>query len=148
VSAPRGTVDDAEQRSDGEVESELEPGREFLPAPIVHADFAASSALAASDEQSAASLIEVGLGERERFLDAQPGSQQDGDQAAEPAAVWAVAGGAHDGDDLLDLRRIGRVAQSLVARRATRMKSGHGCWRSASAGTVEQQFGHDPSSGS
>jgi hypothetical protein len=27
----------------------------------------------------------------------------------------AVTGRAHHGDDLLDLRRIGRVAQSLVA---------------------------------
>jgi len=32
----------------------------------------------------------------------------------------AVAGGAHDGDDLLDPRRIGRIAQPLVARRVDR----------------------------
>jgi hypothetical protein len=42
---------------------------EFIPAPLVHADLAASSALAASDQHGAAALIEVGLGETEGFLD-------------------------------------------------------------------------------
>jgi hypothetical protein len=32
-----------------------------------------------------------------------------------PAAIRPVADGAHHGDDLFDLRRIGRVAQTLVA---------------------------------
>jgi hypothetical protein len=39
------------------------------------------------------------------------------DQAAQPAAVDAVAGAAHDGHDLLDRRWIRRVAHPLVARR-------------------------------
>jgi hypothetical protein len=87
-SAAGRSVDDAEQRADGKLNAELEPGLEFLPAPVVHADFAAASALAAADEQRAAALIEIGLGERERFVDAQPGSPDD-DEAAEPAAVCA-----------------------------------------------------------
>jgi hypothetical protein len=108
MTAPGLTVDDAEQRPERESESELEPGLELPPTPVVHSDPAAASALATSDKQGVASLIEIGLGEGERFLDAQPGSPGDHDQGAEPAAMRAVAGRAHDGDDLLDLRRIGR----------------------------------------
>jgi hypothetical protein len=62
--------------------------------------------------------------------------------------MGAIAGGAHDGDDLLDLRRIGGVAQALVARRATHPESRHRCRRTAPACTIELQLGHDPSSGS
>jgi hypothetical protein len=36
---------------------------------------------AASDEQRAAALIEIGLGEREWFVDAQPRSPQNHDQS-------------------------------------------------------------------
>jgi hypothetical protein len=38
--------------------------------PGVHADLASAAALAAPDEQRAAALVKIGLGERERFLDA------------------------------------------------------------------------------
>jgi hypothetical protein len=68
-SAACRSVDDAEQRADGELQPELAPGLKFLPAPVVHAGLAAASALASADEQRAASLVEIGLGERERFLD-------------------------------------------------------------------------------
>ena len=115
-------------------------GLEFLPAPVVHADFAAASALAAADEQRAAALIEVGLGERERFLNAQPSSPEGHDRAANPATVPAVSGGAHDSDDLLDFGRVGRVAHALVAQRATREKSRHRRRRSATTGTIELQI--------
>jgi hypothetical protein len=50
-------------------------------------------------------------------MDAQAGPPQHHDQAAQPAAVDGVAGAAHDRDDLLDRRRVGGVAGSLVARR-------------------------------
>jgi hypothetical protein len=53
--------------------------------------------------------------------------------------VWAVDTG---------LRRIGRVAQTLVAWRVAGVKSRQRRWRTASTGTIEQQLGHDPSSGS
>jgi hypothetical protein len=42
---------------------------EFIPAPVVHADLAAASAFAASDEQGPAAVIKVRLGEAEGFLD-------------------------------------------------------------------------------
>src|SRR5919198_6264530 len=44
---PRGgAVDDAEQRPDGQLEARLEPGRELLPGPVVHADLTAAAPLA------------------------------------------------------------------------------------------------------
>jgi hypothetical protein len=90
------------QNSDRQLDARLEPGRELFPGPVVHADLAAPAALAAADEQRSAARVEVGLGERERLVDAQAGAPEHDDQAAQPAAVDAVAGTAHDGDDLLD----------------------------------------------
>jgi hypothetical protein len=42
-------VDDAEERPDGKLESDLEPWMELVPAPCVHSDIASTSALAAPD---------------------------------------------------------------------------------------------------
>jgi hypothetical protein len=68
VPASRGSVDDAEQRTDRKLDSQLEPRAKLLPGPFVHADLAASSALGVADEQCAAAVIEVGFGEAEGFL--------------------------------------------------------------------------------
>jgi len=62
--------------------------------------------------------------------------------------VRAVAGHAHDGDDLFDFGRIGGIAEALVARRSAGMEAGHRCWRSASTSAVKRHVGHRPSSGS
>jgi hypothetical protein len=94
------------------------------------------------DEQLTAALIEIGLRKVERFLDAQPGSPQDRDQPAQRPAVGVVTGGAHDGDDLPDLGRVGRIAETLVARRSTGMEPGHRRGRSTSTGAVEQPLRH------
>jgi hypothetical protein len=48
------------------------PGVELFPAPCLHADLAAASALAAPDQERAAAVIEVAFGESERFLDSEP----------------------------------------------------------------------------
>jgi hypothetical protein len=56
----------------------------------------------------------------------------------------SVAGTAHDGDDLFDLGRIGRIAQTLVTRSVTGMESRHRRRRPPSTGTIEQELGHDP----
>jgi hypothetical protein len=61
--------------------------------------------------------------------------------------VCSVAGDTHDGDDLFDLRRIGRVAQTLVPWSVTGVESRPRRRRSTSTGTIEQKLGHDPSSG-
>jgi hypothetical protein len=68
--AARGTVDDAEERTAGQLHSQLEPGLQLFPAPRVPSDFAAASALAATDKQRAAAVIQISFGERQRFLDA------------------------------------------------------------------------------
>ena len=49
------------------------------------------------------------------LLDAQPGSPHDHDPSANAPAVPIVARGAHDGDDLPHLGRVGRVAPSRSA---------------------------------
>lgn len=69
LTATRPTVDHAEQRPHGQLDAQLEPRLELLPTPRVHADLAAASALAASNEQRATAGIEVGLGELERLMD-------------------------------------------------------------------------------
>jgi hypothetical protein len=95
---------------------------ELLPRPVVHAHLAAPAALTAPHQQRATTRVEVGLGERERLADAQAGAPEHDDQAAQSASVRAVAGAAHHRNDLLDRRRVGRVAHSLVARRAAGME--------------------------
>jgi hypothetical protein len=90
----------------------------FLTAPLricVHADLATTPVLAAADQHCAAAGMEIALGQGQSLLDAQPGSPHDHDQSAKATAVRGVAGSAHDGDDLFDLRRIGPVTQALVA---------------------------------
>jgi hypothetical protein len=49
-------------RPDRQLQTQLEPGLQLLPAPGVHADLAAPAALAASDEHGATALIEIALG--------------------------------------------------------------------------------------
>jgi hypothetical protein len=77
-----------------------------------------------------------------------PARHRINDQATKAPPVRVVAGSAHDGDDLFNLGRIGRIASTLVARRSTGMEAGHGRRRSASTGAVKQHLGHRPSSGS
>jgi hypothetical protein len=88
------------------------------------ADLATTRALAAADQHCAAAWIEIALGQSQSLLDAQPGSPHDHDQSAKATAVRRVAGSAHDGDDLFDLRRIGRVTQALIAWSVTGVDSG------------------------
>jgi hypothetical protein len=120
----------------------------LLPAPLVHANLAAPTALAAPNKQRAASAVQVGLAKRQRLLDAQPGPPQHDDHAAQPTSVTAIAGRTHDGDDLLDGRRVRRIAQAFVAGRATDVEPRHGRRRATSTGAIEQLLRHDPSSGS
>ena len=114
VPASRPSGDDAAQRSDRKLEASLQPCLEWLPPPRVHADFAASSALALADEQRPASLIEVGFAEREGLLGCAGRASQDHDEASQPLAVRAVAGHARHGDDFLHLGRIRWIAEALL----------------------------------
>src|SRR4051794_3272531 len=60
----------------GRIEPGCEPGMQFLPGPVVHADLATAPALAAPDQDRSAASVQVGLGERERFADPQPGAPE------------------------------------------------------------------------
>lgn len=73
-------------------------------------------------------------------MDAKARAPQHDDQAAHAIAMGALAGRAYDGDDLLDPRRVGRVAKPLVARRTTREVAGQRRRRRAAAGGIEQLF--------
>lgn len=50
----------------------LHPGAKLLPAPFVHADLSALAGLAAADEQSAASRVEITLGQAQDLGDPKP----------------------------------------------------------------------------
>jgi hypothetical protein len=82
VASTGRAVDDAEQRTDRCVASQVEPLGELFPAPCVHTDLATAPALAATNQERATALIEIAFGKSERFLDAQPGSAHDHDQSA------------------------------------------------------------------
>jgi hypothetical protein len=84
-------VDHAEQRSDRELRPRPEPWPQLLPAPLVHADLATTPALAVTHQQRPTPLVEVVLGERERLLDAQPGTPQHQDHRSQARAVTKTA---------------------------------------------------------
>jgi hypothetical protein len=71
-------------------------------------------------------VVEIVLGERERFPDAHPGAPQDDDHRSHAPAVTVIGGVAHDRHDLLHRRRVGWVAHSLVARWPPRVVAGQG----------------------
>jgi hypothetical protein len=133
--------EDAQQRADRQLDAELEPRRDLLPAPRVHADFSTLAAVAMADQDGAA--VQVTLGEGERLADAKPGSPQQDDQRPCAQAVHPVPRPAHDGDDLLDRRRVGGIAPTLVARRSAAVEAGQRGGRATPAGGVEQhESGH------
>ena len=136
--------DDAEQRSDRQLDPVGEPGRELLPR---------QSSIPTSRRRPPLprrTSSEPRRGSRSASASAsaswirRPGAPQHHDQAAQPAAVHTVTGAAHHRHDLLDRRRIGRVAQPLVARRATRVELRQHGGRTTAAGGIEQHLGHDP----
>ena len=132
-----GAVDDAEQRSDGQLGTRCEPRAQVLPAPLVHADFSALAALAVSDQQRTPPGVEVALCECERFVNAQAAAPEHNDHRAQPPAVTVTRGVPHDRDDLLDGRWVGRVPDPLVARRATGVIARHRRGRAAPTGGIE-----------
>jgi hypothetical protein len=81
---------------------DVKPRVELLPRPPIHADLPPLAALAATDENAAASSIEVALGQRECLADAQTGAPKHDDQRSGPQSVCRAARDAHDSDDLLN----------------------------------------------
>jgi hypothetical protein len=125
-----------QQRADRQLDADVQPLLQLLPGPVVHADLAAAAALPAAG-------VEVSLGERERLVNAQPGSPEHDDQPAQAEAVGRGAGLAHDGDDLLDGGWVGGIPAAFVARRSAGVEARHRGRGSATAGSIEQHVGHD-----
>jgi hypothetical protein len=111
---------------------------EVLPSPGIHADLTAAAALAASDEDAAPGGIEVAFGERQRLVDPQTRAPEQHDQRSGAQTRWSIAGSAHDGHDLLDGGRVGRVASPFVAWRAAAVKAGHGRRRLAATSGIKK----------
>jgi hypothetical protein len=84
-------------------------------------------------------LVKVGLVQRERFLDPQRRAPQHDDQRAGAQPVAAVPGSAHDRDDLIDGRRIGRKRAALVVGLAAGVVAGQRRPRPATASGIEQR---------
>jgi hypothetical protein len=136
-------VDHAEQGTDWELAADRQPWVELFPCPAVHSDLSPLATLPAPDEHCAAGSVEVAPLKRERFADPQSGAPQQDDQRAEPVTVGAVIDRAHDRDDLFDRRRICRVLLALVAWRAPYVIAGHGRWRAAVSGDIQQHGFHE-----
>jgi len=100
---------------------------------------------AASDEDRSAPVVEVVLGERERFLDAQPGAPKDDDHRSHAPAVTVTGGVTHNAHDLVNRRRVGWVPHAFVARRAAGVITGQ-TRRRATLTRGIQQDGHVTSS--
>jgi hypothetical protein len=59
-------------------------------------------------------------------VNAQPGAPEHDDHRAQAPSMAMLTSEAHDGDDLLDGRRVGGIELALVARRATGVVARHG----------------------
>jgi hypothetical protein len=59
-----------------------------------------------SDQNRPALCLEIGLDQRQRLIDPQPGPPQRNDQPAEAIAVSGVGSVEHDRDDLIDRWRV------------------------------------------
>src|SRR3954454_14697485 len=137
----RGAVDHAEQGADGHGPADGQPAFELLKAPVVHANLATAAAFAAPDQYGPAAAVEIELVEVQGLLDAQSGAPEDNDQRACPGAVDGVFAAAHDGDDFLRARWIGREVAALLGRRASRVAVGYGGRRAASSERVQRRRG-------
>src|SRR5258708_17048062 len=63
-STPRRAAQHAEQRSDGQINAELDPGVEVLPCPAVHPDLATFAALSVPDRDRTTHPVKIAFGDR------------------------------------------------------------------------------------
>src|ERR1700716_3450385 len=92
------------------------------------------------DKNRSALFLQIGLGQRQRLVDPQPGTPQHNDQPVEAIAVPGVGSVAHDRDDLIDRRRGSRVALTLVPGRPTGVKVRQRRRGATTAGSIEQML--------
>ena len=67
-------------------------------------------------------MVEIRLAERMRFLDAETGSPEHGDEAAQTPRMIPSPGGAHDRRDLLEVRWVRRIADGPGCARTSRIE--------------------------
>jgi hypothetical protein len=139
-------ADYAEQSSHGKVGSDLEPLLQLIPGPAVHPDLSAFPDFASPNQHGTARAVKIGFGKIECLADPQPGAPEQHDQSSQTRAIWPAASGAHNGDDLLDGGRIGRVSKPLVPRSSAVVIPGHRGRRAAMTSSIQQHRFHVPSS--
>jgi hypothetical protein len=82
--------------------------------------------------------------QRQRLVDPKASSPQHHDQPAQPPTVQTIAHDLHDRDDLRNGRWVGRIPQTLVARRTTGMKARNRRRRAATTGCINNgRSGHE-----
>ena len=137
MTAGGGATDDAQQRAERKVCAELEPGLELIPRPAIHANLSATATLAATNQDSAALLVQIGFGKTECLADPQACAPEQDDQRTEPVTIGTVACRPHHRDDLVDRRRVSRIAKTLVTRSSPVVIAGHRRRRAAMTGSVQ-----------
>ena len=136
-------VDHAQHRPDRQLTPGLQPWVELAPRPPAHADFTSLAALATPDQDRAADRVEIALLQSKRLTDPEPCPPEQGDQRAQPPPIGTISDGAHHRHDLLDRRRVCRVALALVTRRTTAVVARHGRRRAPVTGGIEQNRLHE-----
>ena len=125
--------DHAEQRADRERHPLGHPRFKGRPASRVHPDHAAAIVLPVPDQNRSPPWLQIGLGQRQRLVDPKPRTPEHHDQPVQAIAVRSASRHPHDRDDLIDRRRVSRVAPTLVRRRPADVKLGQSRWRAALA---------------
>jgi hypothetical protein len=129
-------MDRAEERADRQRGARIEPGSQLVPRPAIHAGLAPSAALTLAHEYRPTTAVEVALGERQRLADPESRPPKDDHEAPQAQPVPSAARGAHDGNNLLDVRRIRGIAQAFIPRWPAAVIAGQGCRRTATTSRV------------
>jgi len=130
-----GSGDHAEQRADRQRGALGQPRPQCRPPPRVHPDLA-TIVLPMSDQNRPALFLQIGLDQRQRLIDPQPGPPQHNDQPVDAIAVPGMGSVAHDRDDLIDVGG-SAVALTVVPRRPPDVKGRQRRRRAATAGSIE-----------
>jgi len=113
---------------------------------VLVADLAAFAALPKTDQDRAAARVKIALGQRQRLADPESRAPQHHDQRAHPQPLRAITRSPHHSDDLLDGRRISRIAQPLIPRRATTVMTRQRRPRTPTTSSIQQpRLHHSPS---
>ena len=99
-----------------------------------------NSAFAMPDQNRSPPLLEIGLNQRQRLVDPQPGTPEHHNQPVQAIAVPGVAGVAHHRNDFIDTQRVSRVTLTLVTRRFAGVKRLHHRRRAAPVNGINRRL--------